>query len=185
MLEEIATIIIYDDAHLRPAQQIIKQIKQSTDRIITIPADEKKGAECIDSIWNLVLERSEEGKKAKEAGKEIPTFELTVVLVEEPGKLIDVIPLEQRDRLKMMIQTITPGYKIHFIIVEKAANCELSLSPRGLANVIPFRKGILLSKDILARMFFEETCRYEGDARNPGGYLIDGANVELIDFLME
>ena len=185
MLEEIATIIIYDDAHLRPAQQIIKQIKQSTDRIITIPADQKKGAECIDSIWNLVLERSDEGKKAKEAGQEIPAFELTVVLVEEPGKLIDVIPLEQRDRLKMMIQNLTPGYKIHFIIVEKTANCELSLSPRGFAPLTPFRKGILLSKDILARMFFEEDCRYEGDARNPGGYLIDGANVELIDFLME
>ena len=184
MIEEITTFIIYDDAHLRPAQQIIKQIKQSTDRVISMPLDGKKGSECIDSIWNLMLERCAEGKKAKEAGKEIPTFDLTAVLVEEPGNLVGVIHKDKRKLLIAMMQKITAAYRIHFIIVEKVENCELSLSPRGLTKLIPFRKGILLSEDILARMFFSEDNHYEGKARNPGGYLIDGENVKLIDFLM-
>lgn len=175
LYDQVATLVLYDDTtkcNYRAFLKLLRNAGVSLNYMGTESAMQHLGGwdavrptrfgDEITAIWDEMLLRAKAAKDALAQNMPIPDFARLIYIIDNVSTVMEWLDDETRMKLISLIAGLTPGYHIHFVLLDEAANAPALIGAAYLKRGIPFKQGMRLSEDPLCSVFFGDDQDQQG-----------------------
>lgn len=164
---QVATLVLYDPEAVSHYRGFLKLLRSSNVPLNYLGTENSMlhlggwdavrppqfGKEIL-ALWDEMLSRAKAAQDAKANNQPIPDFPRLVYIIDSVSTVMEWMEDEARTKLVSLLAGLTPGYHIHFILLDPSDRAPSLLGAAYLKRSIPFKQGLLLSKDPLCGVLF-------------------------------
>ena len=175
LYDQVSTLVLYDAAAKCNYQAFLKLLRNTGISLNYLGTDNSmlhlsgwdairpsQFSNEITALWSEMLMRAKSAQEAQSNNTPTPDFAHLIYVIDNVSTVLEWLEDDARMKLVSLIAGLTPGYHIHFVLLDEATNAPTLVGATCLKRGIPFRQGLLLSSDPLCGVFFgADQSQYE------------------------
>lgn len=149
---------------------------------------ETNGNNSVVDMFNVLVDRNNTYKAAKESGETLPEYESIVYIINSFSDLMRSISEDSKDKMKLLLEKNEIEYNVHFIIFEKSSTISTLAIEQWFKKHCPNMIDVWLGNGIMDQYPYaikvsKPSSDMYGEIEDDFGYYIKKGKVKLIKYI--